>query len=291
MSQPAAVLAALMLVGVAAGGILAPLRRSQRLPPLEPLPHPLEDRRLFLLRSLRDLEEARESGALQEDDYRRLHADTEARLARVLRALDVVHGPAASGKGTGGGTSPHRVRWWAAAVAAAALAGVAVPRLVAAVSDRPAGSVFTGDLAGAGPTGGLEFFEARVRRNPRDVAARLDLAHRYLDAGGAGESVEHYLAALELDPDNAEAHAHMGYLLYLNGRPESALAALDRALGTDPRYPEALLFKGMILLKGLNRPAPALEALRTYLEVAPPGPEREQVARLAQEAEASAGSR
>jgi tetratricopeptide (TPR) repeat protein len=121
----------------------------------------------------------------------------------------------------------------------------------------------------------LAFFEQRVQDQPNDLAARLDLAHRYLDAGMIEESLSQYAVALDLDPDDAEALAHVGIILYQSGRPEDALRSVDRSLSTDPRYPEALFFRGVILLRGLDRPEEAITALETYLDAAPFGVERE----------------
>ena len=106
------------------------------------------------------------------------------------------------------------------------------------------------DLRSSDPLG---FFERRVKEHPDDLAARLDLAHRYLDAGMVEDALSEYAVALELDPDDAEALAHVGIILYQNGRPEEALRSVDRALSTDPRYPEGLFIRGVILLRGLDR--------------------------------------
>lgn len=274
------------LIGVAAAGVVAPLVRRE-LPAVEPLTDPLEDRRLALLLSLKDLEEARASGALEEEEHAKLRAETEARLARVLRALEERRDPARRpvvASREGGMAVPS---WVAPALVAGAVLVAAVPGLLGSVGERGSGAVFTGDLAGSegAQTDPLAFFQERVGERPRDVAARLDLARRYLDAGRVQEAIEQYRAALDLDPDNAEAHAHLGVVLYLAGRPREGLAIVERALETDPRYPEALFFKGVILLRGLDRPAAAAEALRAYLEAAPFGGEREEAERLLEEAE------
>src|SRR3989304_8049263 len=73
------------------------------------------------------------------------------------------------------------------------------------------------------------FFEERVRQNPDDLAARLDLAHRYLDAGRVTEALDEYAVVLELEPDDAEALPPVGMNLYLGGRPKQALASGARA--------------------------------------------------------------
>ena len=120
----------------------------------------------------------------------------------------------------------------------------------------------------------LAFFEQRVQEQPNDLAARLDLAHRYLDAGMIEESLSQYAVALDLDPDDAEALAHVGIILFQSGRPEEALRSVERSLSTDPRYPEALFIQGVILLRGLDRPDEAITAFETYLDAAPFGVER-----------------
>jgi len=131
------------------------------------------------------------------------------------------------------------------------------------------------------------FFEQRVRDHPNDLAARLDLAHRYLDADRVEEALEEYAVALELDPDDAEAHAHIGLILYASHQPEEALASVDRALETAPGYPEALFIRGAILLRGLDRPEEAIEAFEAYLTAAPFGQERGTAQQLIAEAEAA----
>ncbi|MGH2695681.1 MAG: tetratricopeptide repeat protein [Actinomycetota bacterium] len=286
---------ALLLVAVAAAGVVAPLG-VRRPPVLQPPADPLEDRRLALLLSLRDLEESRAAGTLEDGEYARLREETEGRIARVLRALDARRAAprsaeAAGDGGRGGPSRPSGPRWVSGLLVGTTVLVVTVPSLLSSVADRPPGGIITGDLAGGrAPADPLAFFEARVRAYPRDVAARLDLAHRYLDAGRVGDASEQYLAALRLDRDNAEAHAHLGLVLFTAGRPELGLEEVERALEVEPRYPEALFFKGLILLQGLSRPRAAADALEAYLDLAPFGADREQARRLLEEAEARAGA-
>ncbi len=289
MSTAVVGLVVLALAGVAVAGVIAPWRGSARSLP-EPLPDRLEDRRTALLLALKDLEDARAAGALKDIEYERLRLDTESRIARLLRVVDErAHGATADDETR---ATPARIprrsilRWAVAIGGIAAVLAVSVLVLVASVGERR-GLVFTGDLTGNDATASsdpLAFFRDRVARNPDDVAARLDLAHRYLDANRARKAVDQYLAAVRLDPDNAEANAHLGLLLHLSGRPGRGLRLVERALEVDPRYPEALFFKGLILLKGLDRPGPAVDALAAYLEAAPYGSERAAARRLLDEA-------
>lgn len=293
MNPFVAALAVAALAAVAAAGVTAGFRRRDPLP-VEPLADPLEDRRVALLRSLADLEEARASGVLDDADYRRLRGDTEGRIARLLRAIDGRRSPHRAVAPVGGTVAleieapgrsvrtPGRVPPWAVGILlASTVLAVAVTGLLreaepAAVDSAP---TVTDDDPFA-------FFERRVRDHPNDLAARLDLAHRYLDADRIEEALDEYAVALELDPDDAEAHAHIGLILYAS-RPQAALASVDRALETAPNYPEALFIRGAILLRGLDRPKEAIEAFEAYLAAAPFGQERGTAQQLIAEAEAA----
>ncbi len=167
-----------------------------------------------------------------------------------------------------------------ASVAVAAVALV----LAGAIHGRSPADPITGTVQG-----GLAFFEQRVAEHPDDVAARLDLAQRYLETGDARSAVQQYVAVLERDPKNAEAHAQLGFLLYEAGKAADGLRAVQQALEADPTYPEALYDEGVILLKGLNRPADAALAFKAYLAAAPFGAHVEEVRSLLQEAESAAG--
>jgi tetratricopeptide (TPR) repeat protein len=258
---------------VAAAGVTAGFRRADPAA-VEPLADPLEDRRLTLLRSLADLEDARASGALEDADYARLRGETEGRMARLLRAIDEqrLRGSAEPAEATPRRrTRPGRVPPWAVGILLVATVGaVTVAGLV-----RDAEPATTAGAPSTGSTGDpFAFFEQRVRDHPDDLAARLDLAHRYLDALRIEDALIQYRAALELDPDDAEARANVGLILFLSERPQEGLSSVDRALATSPDYPEALFIRGLILLEGLDRPADAIASLERYLDVAPFGARR-----------------
>ena len=62
---------------------------------------------------------------------------------------------------------------------------------------------------------------------------------------------------------------------------------MEQALRLDPTYPEALYYKGVILLRGLERPAEAAAAFRAYLEGVPFGARRAEVEELLANAQRS----
>lgn len=294
-------LAAAVLAGVAAGGVLRPFGAPRNVL-LERLSDPLEDERASLLRTIRELEEERARGELSDEAYRALRTETEGRAVSVLRALEARDGAgelasgfkgihrSVSGDGAGTGLASTRRRVLPAILVGAAVLGLSVPLLVRAVSNRTSEEPITGLAPGGsgGATTVLATFERRVAEHPRDLAARLDLADRYMEAGNTSAAAVQYLWALQIDPRNAEAQAKLGFLLYQGGRPEEGLEAVNGALAVDPSYPEALYYKGLILLRALNRPAEAAEAFRSYLGAAPFGSRRAEVERLLEEAEGAA---
>jgi cytochrome c-type biogenesis protein CcmH/NrfG len=297
VNEPVA-LVMLGLVAVAAWAVLGPYQRGQAAV-AEQAVDPLEDERRQTLRHLRDLDEDRSRGKLDEGSYLAARAGAEARAVAVLRALEVrertgeltaglreVRNSAPCPPARGAAADGRGRRWWRLAVACAAATAVVVGAaalLTGAVGNRDDGQTITGQgiaPSQAGTT--LEAFEQRVREHPRDIAARLDLGQRYLDAGRLREATGEYLAALKLDPGNAEASTNLALLLFQAGLAEQALRSVDNALATDPRYPEALYAKGIIQFMGLRQAKAAAATFRAYLQVAPFGAHRDVVEQLLQ---------
>jgi tetratricopeptide (TPR) repeat protein len=284
-------MACAVLAAVATAGVLRPFAGPRRAVVRLPA-DPLEDERRGLIRALRDLDEQLSRGELTEASYREFRRDAESRAVSVLRALEGRDGlPAAelreirmaAGRPQGGPGERRSGRVVTGVLLASAVLAAMVPLLAGAVRDRAPGQPITGGALASDPDP-LVFFEQRVRDHPRDVAARLDLARRYMDIGEVRPAIEQYVATLELDPGNPEARASLGFLLYLAGEPEEGLASVEEALEADPDFPEALYFKGVILLRGLDRPDLAAPAFRAYLDGAPFGSRRAEVERLLEEA-------
>jgi lipoprotein NlpI len=80
------------------------------------------------------------------------------------------------------------------------------------------------------------------------------------------------LRAVQLQPDDpqsAEAFAHLGMILWSTGETDAALKSLDKALFLRPDFPEALLYRGIILFAGVRDMKAAAEVFQRYLDVAP----------------------
>lgn len=278
------------MTAAAGAGLAWPFLRS-RSSTLQRLADPLEDERGRLLRALRELDHERLDGSLSEEDYAELRAQTERQAITVLRSLQgqergqELAAALKAGKAGRRAGPPAGSRSRSAAIpgllVAAAIVAVTVPLLFGALANRAAGGLITGNpLPPNGQSASaLSFFDQRVQAHPDDIAARLDLAHQELAQGDVQSATDQYLHVVQRDQGNAEANTQLGFLLYQAQLPQEALAAVNRALQSEPQYPDALYAKGIILL-GLHQSAGARAALQAYLQAAPFGSQRTQVQQL-----------
>ncbi len=116
--------------------------------------------------------------------------------------------------------------------------------------------------------------EAVVKQNPKSVTAHLALASAYVSAGASQLAAVEWLAVTQLDPGNTEASTDLALLAFEVGRARQARTMVDRALATNPKYPEGLYVRGLIDLMGLRQPAAAVRDLNAYLAAAPYGSHR-----------------
>ncbi len=271
-------LASMALAAVAAAGILRPFR-SGGTPALERLADPLEDERTALIRTLGDLQDERRAGALSEEEYATLRAETEVRAVAVLRALEARDGegalaaglrdlrlaaPMAVEPGTaepngharspdpgspdprsleGASASTNTRARLAVAGLGAALILVVVPLLIQAVSSRPPGASISGDTGIGGPSPAL--------MDPALAA----LVHRVAQSPGD----------LSARLDLAARYVH---------DRRTGLAALQytEVLRRDPRNTEANTGLAMIVYAA-GRPADALYLVGRALAASPNDPE------------------
>jgi uncharacterized protein (TIGR02996 family) len=261
----------------------------------------LESERDFLLRSLDDLEAERAAGNLEDDRYRSLKDEYTARAAAVLRSIE---------EGVDARPSPEPVSWRRRLLVGfgiAAFATVAAVLLAGALGQRLPGGSATGNAQ----SDRREALLRQVRQHPDNVNARMAYARFLLESGEAADAVAEFDTVARLDPNNAEAPAYAGWLLFLAARSQSsdapsgetatgsgdvasqlitaALGRLDRAVAADPEYPDAHFFRGMVLLRGTNDPAGAVPEFERFLALAPDGPQSDEVRGLLEAARSQAG--
>lgn len=245
----------------------------------------LQARRDRALEDLIDLDRQVATGELTGNAAIELRARYRAEALAAIRGLeeDRAAGPdgdAADRATQQVATSTRRLQTrhalYAASVALAVMAAFVLwDNLLA----RPEGGLVSGNEVAQRPPGmesmpGMETgqqrdladvtdaeLEAVVAANPEVVEMRLALAQRYVSKERYDLAVVHYTKALELEPDNAEAQAHLGWMLLQVGQPEKAARLVDEAVQNDPDLLDALWFQANVRFYGLKDAAGAIEVL------------------------------
>lgn len=204
----------------------------------------LEEQRDFLLRSLDDLEREHDAGDVDDHDYEALKDDYTARAARVIRSIEAHEARVAAARRP---TSRLRLVVVAAAVVAFALvSGVLVAQ---AAGRRSAGEGLTGD----------------VRETTRD---RLDEAVALAAEGDYAGAIEIEDEILAEQPDNVEALTYKGWFQWRSG-DESGVVTLIDATEVDSDYPATHVFLA-VAFRDIGRPQTALAQLDRLDELDPP---------------------
>ncbi len=210
------------------------IRSGQRLDRLAEL----EEERRYLLRSLKDLENERAAGDVDDVDYATLKNGYTARAASVLRQID-------DGRRA---LAPRRPRNWKRSIAVSlvvvAFAVAIGSALASAFGERGADDQITGFTPGDDTRTTLA--NARAALNSLDFVRAQQL---FLEA-------DQYEG--ERGRENAEARAYLGWSTFLVARPPAgqgeidprqldiSLIALNQAIAMDPTFPDPYCFVAII---------------------------------------------
>lgn len=208
----------------------------------------LEEERDFLLTSLDDLEREHDAGDVDDADYVELKDDYTARTAVVLRAIEQRQAVAHEARAP---RSWSRVALWTILVVLLAVAGgVLVAR---SSGNRPPGGQASGDIRLSSRDLLLEAqqYTGQATQQLQDGDPDAALASYQL-------AIESYQRVLEVLPTNAEALTYQGWVLNTiavnvgddpsaNELRAQALVRLDAAIAANPDYPDARVFRAIIL--------------------------------------------
>ena len=255
----------------------------------------LAEERDFLLRSLKDLDDERGAGDVDDGDYHVLKEGYTARAAAVLRELDArSDSDGDPGGATPGDTGPpppatprrtSRPPWWRRWRVLAAGAGVVAFAVGAGLLvAHSAGQRLPGQtVSGSTPAGKAQRLIAQAENDvqKRNIEGALKAFHD----------------ALQIDPRNVEGLANEGWLVAILGNSANDRALMDQGLATirqaeqiDPSYAPARFFAGSILLQQGNAKA-AITEFQAFLDVEPTGAQAALVRQDLQTAQAEAAGK
>ena len=213
----------------------------------------LRDEQQFLLRSLRDLDNERAAGDIDEADYATLRDGYISRTAAITRELNGadVAIPVVNRNWL------RRILVVVCVIAAGAGAGIWVA--------RQSGQ----RLPGQSSSGAIE-----------QSTSGLLASARQLNFSDPGKAIELYTQVLKLEPDNAEALTYRSWILALTARAATgsvkqlalvtAVNDLLRAQKVDNEYPDAHCFLGIVYFRFLNSASLAKPQLDTCKAMNPP---------------------
>jgi tetratricopeptide (TPR) repeat protein len=206
----------------------------------------LEEQRDFLLRSLDDLEAEHDAGDVDDVDYLSLKDDYTARAAAVIKTIDARRSAMAATR------RPRRWGAIVATIAAVVVIGLGAGWLVAtSAGQREPGDTITGDIRTSTIDELAKASEYTAQATAAQAAGDSDAAVTAFQ-----NALDSYRNVLEQQPDNVEALTYRGWLLHVlalqaqgdvaQELDADALASIDRAVGVDPTYPDARIFRAII---------------------------------------------
>jgi len=136
--------------------------------------------------------------------------------------------------------------------------------------DLPIGPGDRGRMAEEqGRTQMLQALMDKVRQDPNDAAAWIQLGHLHFDRNSIPEAIEAYENALALEPNNAPVRTDLGIMYRRANRPEDAVREFDRAIAVDPKLENPYFNKGIVLLHDMGDREGAIRAWEALLRINP----------------------
>jgi tetratricopeptide (TPR) repeat protein len=119
--------------------------------------------------------------------------------------------------------------------------------------------------------------------DPDDMVALNRLAHMALEEGDYGQAMTYLDRSKQIDPQDAEVQTHLAILQIAVGMVARAETVLNAAIAANPELSEALLWRGMLLLRKGEREG-AITWLERALEAAKTRDDRRVASRALLEA-------
>ena len=122
----------------------------------------------------------------------------------------------------------------------------------------------------------VQALQAIVDKDPKNAAARSQLANLYYDAGRYTDAIKWYTESLALNPKDVDVSTDLGVSYYYNNEPDRAITQLEHSLQMNPSHTKALLNLGVVRAFGKQDLKGATDIWKKLVEVAPQSPEGQQ---------------
>ena len=115
----------------------------------------------------------------------------------------------------------------------------------------------------------VEQARTAVEKDPGDASAWAHLGNLYFDEGHTAEAVEAYEKSLAIRPGDPDVLTDLGTMYRALGKPEEALIRFDAAIAARSDHRNARFNRGLLLALDLGRPAEGIAAWKELLVLHP----------------------
>ncbi len=116
-------------------------------------------------------------------------------------------------------------------------------------------------------TGKIQALKDILQKDPKNLAAWVELGNLYFDADQPREAIEAYSKYLAAKPDNADVRTDMGIMYRKLGDFDRALKEFRLAAQSDPKHVNSRYNIGIVLLHDKQDIKGAIQAWEDYLKV------------------------
>lgn len=115
----------------------------------------------------------------------------------------------------------------------------------------------------------VEQARSAVESDPEDASAWAHLGNLYFDEQHTAEAVEAYEKSLAIRPGDPDVLTDLGTMYRALGKPEEALLRFDAAITARPDHRNARFNRGLTLALDLGRPAEGIAAWKELIALYP----------------------
>ena len=121
---------------------------------------------------------------------------------------------------------------------------------------------------------------AALKVDPKNADTLIQLGNLYYDHQVYPEAIEYYNRALEVRPKEVNVRTDLGTAYWYSGFPEKAVAEYEKSLAAEPSHANSLFNLGVVQLEGMKSPARAIAAWERLLAANPQAPQRQRALEL-----------